>query len=188
MKTGEYYLQGAMEVGSGLWIKPDFTFEFFYSYGMIDRIANGKWEQKGGHLVLNNTPKPEKDFILVSSSKKTRKQLVIQISDPNKMVVRSVYCQLQTRSGMVLEGSSDAHGVIVFDTAEPLSIALIHEFWPDRYSVFEIANPEENYFEFTIEPRIVDVEFSDLTLQIGDNMLQGPHPLLKGQEWTYVMS
>lgn len=80
------------------------------------------------------------------------------------MLVSSVYCQLQTRSGMVLEGSSDAHGVIVFETTEALSIALIHEFWPDQYSFFEITNPEKNYFEFKIEPRIVDMEFNNLNL------------------------
>jgi hypothetical protein len=43
---GEYYLRGVTEVGSGFLIKADSTFEFFFSYGALDRMGSGKWNAK----------------------------------------------------------------------------------------------------------------------------------------------
>jgi hypothetical protein len=51
---GEYYLEGVREVGSGLKLNADKTFEFFYVYGALDRTAKGIWIQHGDSIILNN--------------------------------------------------------------------------------------------------------------------------------------
>src|SRR5881275_521147 len=75
---GAYYLQGVMEVGSGFKFNADHSFEFFYSYGALDRVAKGTWEQHGDSLILNNAPKPPKDFKLVQSKNTGSRQIIIQ--------------------------------------------------------------------------------------------------------------
>jgi hypothetical protein len=37
MKAGQYYLEGVREVGSGFHFNSNKTFDFFFSYGAIDR-------------------------------------------------------------------------------------------------------------------------------------------------------
>ena len=39
--TGEYYLQGVIETASGFKLNDDSTFEFFFSYGALDRYGSG---------------------------------------------------------------------------------------------------------------------------------------------------
>lgn len=192
MKSGEYYLQGVMEVGSGFRFNEDKTFDFFYAYGAMDRMAKGTWEQRGDSLILNNEPKPDKDFVLVQSKRTGSKGIAIQIKDPNPMVLSHIYCRMKTANG-ILEGESDRSGRIAFEPATIQAISLIHAFWPDRFSVFEVTHPEHNYFEFTIHPKIAEVEFNNLVLRINGNSLSGPHPLIKEEgftdkECTYVKS
>ena len=190
MKSGEYYLQGVMEVGSGFRFNEDKTFDFFYSYGAMDRMAKGTWEQKGDSLILNNERKPDKDFVLVQSKHTSEKGITIQVKDPNTMVLGNIYGRIKSEKG-ILEGSSDKKGRLTFEPAPVQAISLIHAYWPDRFSVFQVAHPEHNYFEFTINPKIAEVEFHNLVLQIREDTLLGPHPLIKEEgfkdrECTYV--
>lgn len=50
--AGHYYLQGAMETGSELLLKPDGRFQWFISYGAIDQHAEGTWKRQAGKIVL----------------------------------------------------------------------------------------------------------------------------------------
>src|SRR5450432_943541 len=61
---GEYYLQGVMETASGFLLKPDSSFQFFFSYGALDRHGSGKWAVKENKLILNSAARPEYDFAL----------------------------------------------------------------------------------------------------------------------------
>jgi hypothetical protein len=50
--AGEYYLQGVMETGSGLLLREDGTFEWFFTYGALDLGARGKWSREGEGVDL----------------------------------------------------------------------------------------------------------------------------------------
>jgi hypothetical protein len=50
--TGEYHLEGVMETGSGLRLKPDGTFDWYFTYGALDLGARGKWSRDGDAIVL----------------------------------------------------------------------------------------------------------------------------------------
>lgn len=178
MLTGEFYLQGVREVGSGFQFRPDSSFEFFFSYGAVDRFGKGTFEQRGDSIILHSTPKPERDFILQSAKTTHDKKLVIKISDPNPMVLSYVVCRLETMD-TVLQDQSDREGVILFDRAPVKSISLVHTLWPDRLSVFPVDHPEYNAFEFTIDPHIVEVDFNGIVLHKDGNTLSGPNPLLE---------
>jgi hypothetical protein len=100
-------------------------------------------------------------------------------------VIRNIFCRIQTPQGE-LEGETNQYGEITFDKTSVDQISLIHEFWPDRFSDFLINEKDHNYFEFTIERSIVQVEFKNLVLKIEKNGLKGPHPVMQGEEFRYV--
>ena len=50
--AGEYHLEGVMETGSGLLLREDGTFEWFFTYGALDLGARGKWTREGDTVEL----------------------------------------------------------------------------------------------------------------------------------------
>lgn len=184
--SGEFYLQGVMEVGSGLRFNPDSTFDFFFSYGAVDREARGTWSMQGDTVFLDTAAKPEQDFILNASKSEPGAPFIVKVSDPNTMILPFVYVWLNTPDGVV-EGKCNNEGMAVFEQVTKVeSISLVHELWADRLSVFPVPSGTENYFEFSIAPWITTVAFPHLPLQlIDENTLKGGHPLLKGNEYTY---
>jgi hypothetical protein len=56
----------------------------------------------------------------------------------------------------------------------------------ERFSVFNVAGTDADYFEFTIEPWIADVDFDNIKLVLKEDNLTGPHPLLGTESFTYA--
>jgi hypothetical protein len=50
--AGEYQLDGVMETGSGLLLRGDCSFEWFFSYGALDLAGKGRWKLAPGGIVL----------------------------------------------------------------------------------------------------------------------------------------
>jgi hypothetical protein len=50
--AGFYLLEGAMEVGSQLVLRPDGRFDYMLAYGAIDQIGSGCWSVSGSTLAL----------------------------------------------------------------------------------------------------------------------------------------
>ena len=59
--AGEYHLSGVMETGSGVLLRADNTFVWFFSYGALDLGAKGKWERAGNgiDLIVDDMSFPE---------------------------------------------------------------------------------------------------------------------------------
>lgn len=50
--AGHYYLNGIMEVGSEILLRPDGSFEFMLAYGANDQYGRGCWVKEGPKLLL----------------------------------------------------------------------------------------------------------------------------------------
>ena len=50
--AGHYYLNGVMEVGSELLLRPDGSFAFMLAYGANDQYGKGCWVAKGSTLEV----------------------------------------------------------------------------------------------------------------------------------------
>ena len=50
--AGEYSLGGVMETGSGLLLRSDGSFEWYFSYGALDLGARGTWTRNGDAVEL----------------------------------------------------------------------------------------------------------------------------------------
>lgn len=183
--SGKYYINNIPETASELQIKNDGTFEFFYSQGGTDRTGSGIWKNENGQVVLNSRGKHEPDFKLVKSVKNTGDSVTVKITDRNSMILGYVGCALVTQSD-TLSNQTNEEGVATFPKQPFKNILLIHFLWPNPPTVIHPPHPDDNYFEFTINPKITDVRFENLSLKITEKGLVGPHPLMPpDRSFTY---
>ena len=182
--TGEYFLQGIMEMASVIQLKPDSTFDFFYSYGAVDRYGAGKWSMRNNYIELNSRVRPALDFKLITSKKTEDNFTTIKISDQNSNLLRYVLCIVKNGK-TIQEQISNGEGIAQFLKGKMDSISLLFQLCPDRYSTFSINNAD-NYFEFGFEPWIAEIFFQHFQLKIDANKLIGKHPLMPGENFSYV--
>lgn len=180
---GEYYLRGVMEVGSGFLFKPDSTFQFFFSYGALDREGSGTWTLKGNEVVLNSRPRPLHDFALVNSYKNGNGKITIRIVDNNPLLVRYVFGRM-VFADSTIEAMANDSGEIVFPEKPVKSLTLVFRFCPEKESVFPLK-PGPDHYEFRFEPWLAEYFFRDHHFNIGDGRLQGKHPLLDDKEYIF---
>ena len=183
--AGEYYMHGVMETASGFQINADSTFQFFFSYGALDRYGKGKWSMKDDSTIIFNSEKrPPLDFKLVKHEQRKSDFVTVQITDANKNLLRYVNGFIKTKTGgEEIQTNADGIAQIKFQPVD--SIALMFTFCPDRYSVFPVSDKNDNYFSFQFEPWIAEVFFDNFILGYKNNMLTGRHPLMDGDDFSY---
>lgn len=181
--TGEYYLSGETEIASGFRLNSDSTFQFFFSYGALDRFGSGNWKLSDGKLLFNSRPQPGKDFAIVTSKAMPGHQTTIRIIDNNVFLLPYVFAKLSPGGAQPLQ--TDNKGMIVLPKQRLDSIALAFEFCPERHSTFSIADSTHNFFEFRFEPWLLEVFFNDFSLSVDSSGLYGRHPLMKGAGFRY---
>ncbi|MBS1598000.1 MAG: hypothetical protein JST75_07225 [Bacteroidetes bacterium] len=182
--SGTYFLQGVMETASVLELKPDSSFDFFYSYGAVDRYGTGKWSMHDNEIILNSRKRPAIDFKMIESKITSDSVVAIQIIEKNKMLLSYVQCVISTSSGEY-EISTNSDGVATFPRQSLTKISLLFRLCPDRYSTFNITNTNNNFFQFGFEPWIAEIFFDHLKLISQHKSLTGSHPLLKGENFKY---
>jgi len=101
-----------METASAFKLNKDSTFEFYFSYGALDRYGSGKWSIVNKLIVLNSKPYPGKDFKLTDSSLTKNSFITIQIKDKNPHLYRFVYCLSKGETGDSLLNANDS-GIII---------------------------------------------------------------------------
>ncbi|MFT3909876.1 MAG: hypothetical protein QM737_10655 [Ferruginibacter sp.] len=175
--AGEYYLRGVMETASGFNLAEDHSFEFFFSYGALDRVGKGTWELKDDKVIFNSPKAKEQGFILTTNKVVDNDKITIRIVEPNAFFSSHVYAIVKSGDKQ-LEALSDKEGFISFPKQPIDSIILLFEFAAEKAAVFTITNKEENFFEFKFDPSILDVVFENLSLKLDEHGLSGQHPLL----------
>ena len=181
--VGVYSLEGVMETASGFKLNEDSIFEFYYSYGALDRYGSGKWSIKNDSVVFNNKPFPGKDFKIVDSSLIKNSYTTIKIEDQNPAFYRFVYCFFKTPKGDTLLNADD-NGIIILPNKTD-TINLLFELSAERISTFLIKNSRYNSYTFNFEPWAVEVFFKGFVLNYVQGHLEGKHPLLEDKKYTY---
>src|SRR5690348_1303344 len=95
--AGEYYLHSVREMGSGFRLKADHTFEFFVSYGALDRYGIGTWRIEGNIITFNSRPWNGKDFALLESKTTNDKHVSIIVKDRNPNILRYVFATINNQ-------------------------------------------------------------------------------------------
>ncbi len=183
--AGEYYLEGLREMASGFLLRPDGSFEFFFTYGAMDRFGGGKWVENNGQLILTSRLKPPYDFALVESKSHPQDFINIKLESANPALLPHVFCSLQNAA----EGSwkqMNQQGNVQFHKQPMESVSLILEFCPERFSTIPLTHTAHNEFTFRIEQSIMEVFFENLLLQVEPYGLSGLHPLMEGEIFRYA--
>ena len=181
--VGVYSLEGVMETASGFKLNEDSTFEFYYSYGALDRYGSGKWSIKNDSVIFNSKPFPGKDFKIVDSSFIKNNYTTIKIGGQNPDLYRFVFCFFKTSKGDTLLNADD-NGIIILPYKTD-TINLLFEISAERVSTFLINNSKYNFYIFNFEPWALEVFFKRFVLYYVQDHLEGKHPLLEDKNYIY---
>lgn len=185
--AGEYYLSGMREMASGWLMREDSTFEFFFTYGALDRYGSGTWKESNGVVGFKTKPKPPLDYAMVKSAVKKSGSISIRIKDNNEAILRYVYVSLKNGEEGTWE-KMDQSGEIKLPYQPVKTISLFFEFCPERFSTLAISDPASDDFEFRFEPWLFEVFFEGFSLNSKDGELFGKHPLMEGDQFQYIKS
>jgi len=181
--AGEYSLSGVMETASGIQLNEDSTFQFYFTYGALDRYGSGKWNIKNDSIVFNSKPFPGKDFRIVDSGLIKNNFTTIKIKNTNTALYRFVYCFFKTSSGDALL-NADSNGTIVLPNKTD-TLNLLFELSAERISTFLVNNSRYNSYTFNFEPWALEVSFKRFGLLYSHDHLEGRHPLLADKKYIY---
>lgn len=182
--AGEYYLRGVMETACGFKLADDSTFQFFFSYGALDRFGEGRWSVQGSTVVFNSKPKPATDFTLVKSGAGTADKIDIRLKEANEMLARHTYCKIHG-DGKTQEGVMNKDGFVQFKTQPVETIELVFEFCPEKKSIITIEAKDHHSFEFKPEPSLMEVFFQNFRLTLTKDGFTGGHPLSDEKTFRY---
>ena len=181
---GEYFIQNVREMASGFLLKPDQTFQFFFTYGALDRFASGQWKQEGDKVILESRPWSGADFLLLESrpgraGEEEEEGIVIQLDPPNPML--AAYLQVSLSGG-----APDSwiqfrqHGYLHLPPQEFDSVSLFFEFCPERFTKLPVP---AGHTVLTIRPQesLFELYLQRFELSMDPEGLKGRHPVLEGE-------
>jgi hypothetical protein len=184
--AGIYNLEGVRETASGFKLNADSTFEFYFSYGALDRYGKGTWQLGGNRIILNSRPHPGTDFRLLRSNLTKNEFITITIEEKNTMLLPYVYAFTGKLQAGEYAQKADSHGTIKLPATNADTIHILFEFTPERISSFAVNTKVTNNFTFAFEPWIVEVFFKDFELTVKQDRLEGKHPLLEKDDCIYI--
>lgn len=114
--AGHYYLQGVMETGSELLLRPDGHFQWYISYGAVDQNAEGTWALKGGVVTLTSEgPDRRKPMFRLDEQvpwEAAHEQLLLDRAHESKVAMVEQNCPL-------LQAAAYASSPMPFPLGEP---------------------------------------------------------------------
>ena len=172
--TGEYALDGVMETAAAFKLNSDSGFEFYFSYGALDRYGSGKWTIKNDRIVFTGKPRPGQDFKLENTNHTKENFSSIQLVNKNPYLYNFVYCRV-FNDGKDSIFSFDNDGLLALPYPSD-SIHLLCEICPERYSSFQLQKEPAEY-TFSFEPWIAEIFFDNNEFLIKDGYLEGKLPV-----------
>jgi hypothetical protein len=173
---GVYRMSGGHEMVAAFEFKKDSTFKFYFIYGAVDRNSSGRYLIQDGNIILQAQKEPGKDFTITKQEKRGT-GTAIKISDRNVYLIRNVV-------GIFKKGAeqdqqfSDQDGYMHSNLTDCDTIYIIHTLFPDVPTVINKKEPQNNYFEISLNPSLEKVSFQDFTLSIDPEGLTGSLPWL----------
>ncbi len=162
---GEYYFR-KMEMASGFNFSKDGKFQFFYSYGAVDRSATGSFTVSGDSLLLKSNKEPGKDFTITSQSKKGS-GYSITFDHQNRYLIKNIVC-IFVVDGNQQQAYSDENGEVNIQLANCDTIYALHTLFPDVPTLVKDKNNINNSFVLGLNPSLEQVSFKDIHFKIID--------------------
>jgi hypothetical protein len=166
---GEYYFR-RMEMVAGFNFSADHKFQFFFSYGAVDRSASGTFSIEGDVLKLKSDKEAGKDFTITGQSKQAS-GYSITFKDDNNYLLKNILCVFRV-DGKDQEAYSDSNGEVHVDLANCDTIYVQHSLYPDIFTLVKDKNNTNNNFTLTLNPSLEQVSFKGIDFKIaGDKTI-----------------
>jgi hypothetical protein len=164
--TGDYILQGVMEVGSELLLKSDGNFEYMLAYGAADYWAKGTWRHENNCVVLNSAGRKEAPFRLLRSEAGKPGRICVWVIGKNGHGVENIQVALQA-ADQNFEATTNSDGAAEFpNAADARAVAFEVRVYSVKAGPF-VVDPSHNDFYFEINgDAITQVLFTDEQLTI----------------------
>ena len=165
---GEYYFNKQEMVAVFNFFSGN-MFEFFYSYGAVDRSATGTFSITNDTLHLFSDKAPGKDFTVKAQSEEG-KGYRIQFEDANSYLLKNIRCSFFIGKERRDEYTDD-NGVIEINLPHCDSIYAFHELFPDMASLIKDEKNDNNHFVVTLNSSLGQVSFEGIAYKVDGNKL-----------------
>ena len=164
--VGEYYFR-KMEMVAGFNFSEDSKFQFFYSYGAVDRNATGSFSIEKDTLKLRSDKEPGKDFTINTESKQPGGYSIV-FKHTNNYLLKNILC-IFIVDGKQQEAYSDDKGEVHVDLSSCDTIYVIHSLYPDIPTLVKDKKNDNNNFTLTLNPSLEQVSFKGIDFKIVDD-------------------
>lgn len=176
--SGDYYLTGVMETGCGIKLNEDNSFEFFYSYGALDRHGYGTWKKiNENEIELNTSYQNLLPFTIIKEEKREENGIKIFIPNYNQILQRNTKIEL-TCYEKTEEEIADDNGLFIFSSPKADKIIVTCLFYFDNPAVLIPADTSNNYFNLAPNHNLPLVHFKNSRFKVENDSLTGKLHLL----------
>ena len=183
--AGEYYFR-KHEMVAGFNFSKDGKFQFFFSYGAVDRNATGTFTVEGDLVKLKSDKEPGKDFIVEKQHKQPGGGYHLVAKHPNKYLVNYVVAVFFIGEEQHTQ-ESDSSGEIHTDLPHCDKIYVQHRLFPDIMTLIKDTDNNNNHFELSLNPSLEQVSFKGIDLKIvGDTLTCLPNYFLPMEGVAFV--
>lgn len=156
-------------MASAFKFEADGNFQFFYSYGAVDRMAEGTYSIQADKVILKSTKEGGQDFDVISQRRKG-KHYLIKVVDPNPYLTENILV-IGIKADQKYEYVTDASGMVKMIETDLDRIVLQHGLYPDIYTSIMEAPNDNNYFEVALKPSLEQVSFKGIEITLVDGEL-----------------
>ena len=160
---GEYYFRKT-EMASGFNFSADGKFQFFFTYGAVDRSATGTFKVEGDTLKLKSDKEAGKDFSITNQDKQATGYTLV-FNHPNKYLVKNIRC-IFIENGKEQEAYTGSNGEVHVDLAHCDTIYVQHLLYPDIATLVKDKTNDNNLFTFSLNPSLEQVSFKGIDLKV----------------------
>jgi hypothetical protein len=174
MLQDEYYFRKT-EMASGFMFSPDGRFQFFFSYGAVDRSAAGTYFIDGNLLRLKSEKEPGKDFA-VTRQYKGVVGFSLKFFHAQRYLTENIRCVFQAGEQKT-EVISDSQGLVVTELIQCDHIFVQHLLYPDIFTQVKDPANLNNHFELSLETSLEQVSFKgiDFTIEADGSLTCHPN-------------
>ena len=163
--VGEYYFN-RQEMVAGFRFSSDGKFEFFYSYGAVDRNASGTFKVEGDILKLKSDKIAGSDFTITDQSKRPG-GYSLKFEHPSHYLTENILC-IFIKNGKQQKEYSDSKGEVNVKMNECDTIYVQHSLYPDILTLIKDVENTNNRLTLSLNPSLEQVSFKGIDFKIVD--------------------
>lgn len=172
-----YQLYGVMEMASAFKFNPDHTFQFYLSYGAMDRQAAGTYKLEGNNIILISDKTAGQDFHIIKESRSKKPQ--IKVNAPQVWFASNVVCRF-IKGDQEEYVQTDDSGVAESTYSDCDVIMVLHGLYPDEWTVIKSKENENQFFEIGLNPSLEKVSFKGVIASMENDVVTLKYEFLFG--------